>query len=169
MRFLPRKSKQVDCAPLMNGVRVATLVVGMMVLASRGASAQSSFMCADQGRDAADDAGQQGSASLDELDAPRLVHAPLVASLVDSPVDSLVDSPLDNSALPWCTNQSDPQCSKRPAGSVPSLISIGASSIFALSVPLARPSLFSIECDFAEYSCGGPRDAMRSKLERPPE
>jgi hypothetical protein len=154
MRFLPKQSKQVDSAPFMNGVRVATLALGMMLLAPHGASAQSSFMCADQSRDAVDASEHQGVESLDELEAARLVVAP----------------PVESDDLPWCTNRNDPQCSKRsPASSAPSLLSIGASPLFALSVPLTLPSPFSIECDFAEYSCGGPRDAMRSKLERPPE
>jgi hypothetical protein len=153
-------SKQVDCAPFMNGVRVATLVVGMMLLAPHGASAQSTCMCADTGMELPislsevdAEALQEALESRDELDVARLVLAP----------------PVESEDLPWCTNQNDPQCSKRPAGTVPSLVSIGSAPVLALSIPLALPSPFSVDCDFAEYSCGGPRDAMRSKLERPPQ
>jgi hypothetical protein len=160
MRFLPRMSKQVDSAPFMNGVRVATLVVGMMLLAPHGASAQSACMCADTGMElpislseADAEALQEALESRDELDVARLVLAP----------------PVESEDLPWCTNQNDPQCSKRPAGAVPSLVSIGSAPVFALSIPLALPSPFCVDRDFAEYSCGGPRDAMRSKLERPPQ
>jgi hypothetical protein len=38
-----------------------------------------------------------------------------------------------------------------------------------LSSLIALPSTFSIDCDYAEYSCGGPRDVMRSPFERPPQ
>jgi hypothetical protein len=158
MRFLPQQSKQVDSAPLMNGVRVATLVVGMMLLAPHGASAQSACMCAETGielslSEAEAELLQDALESRDQLEAAGIVLAP----------------PVDSEDLPWCTNQNDPQCSKRPAGSVPSLISIGTSPLLALSAPLTLPSPFCIDRDFAEYSCGGPRDAMRSKLERPPQ
>ena len=131
------------------------LALGLMLLAPHGASAQSACMCADAGL------------SLSEADAELLQDA--LESRDELGVARLLAPPVETDDLPWCTNQNDPQCSKRPAGAVPSLISIDASPLFALSVPLALPSPFSIDCDFAEYSCGGPRDAMRSKLERPPQ
>lgn len=166
MRFLPRQSKQVDSAPLMNGVSAATLVVGIMLLAPHGASAQS-CMCAETGiemalseADAAllqDALDAQGENSLlesrDELDVAKLVLA----------------APAANEDLPWCTSQNDPQCSERPAGAVPTLVSLEASPLASLGIRVPLPTPSSIACDFAEHSCGGPRDAVRSKLERPPE
>lgn len=168
MPFLPQRSKQVDCAPFMNGLRVATLALGMMLFAPHGASAQSACMCAEQSRDAV--GGAQAGVellSLTEADAELLQEA--LESRDEADVARLLAPPVESEDLPWCTNQNDPQCSKRPAGSLPALMSIEAAPAFALSARPALPSPSSVDCDFAEYSCGGPRDAMRSKLERPPQ
>ena len=151
----------------MNGVSAATLFVGIMLLAPHGASAQS-CMCAGTGvelplseadapllQDALGEAqnDQLLLGSRDELETAKLALAP----------------PSDNDELPWCTNQNDPQCSERPAGAVPTLMSLEASPLVSLGIRMPLPTPTSIACDFAEYSCGGPREAVRSKLERPPE
>lgn len=164
MRFLPKQSKQVDCAPFMNGLRAATLVVGIMLLASNGASAQS-CMCADTGLPLT-----EADAALlqDALDAQS--ESDLLESRSELAAAKRVLAPqADSEDLPWCTNQNDPQCSQRPAGAVPSLVSIDASPSVALGVQLALPSTCSIPCDFADRTYGGPRDAVRLKLERPPQ
>lgn len=164
MRFLPLPSKQVDCAPFMNGLRAVVLAVGMMLVAPRGASAQA-CMCAETGLElslSAVDAELLQDA-LDAREHDQLEsHDALVGKLA-------LAAPADSEDLPWCTSQNDARCSKRPAGSVPSLLSIDAVPLLALGSTIALPSPSSIDCDFAEHSCGGPRDAMRLPFERPPE
>jgi len=170
MRFLPPKSKQVDCAPLrMNVLHVATITVGMMLLA-HSAAAQSSApsppatcMCAETGLEL--------PLSVDDLDAAAVQDAldAQGASSADG-VDAKALPSDGSDDLPWCTSQNQAECSKRPIGSTPSPVSIGTSAMAATAGRLALPSLTSsIACDFAEYSSGGPRDAVRSKLERPPQ
>jgi hypothetical protein len=163
MRFLPGQSKQVDCAPFMNGLRAVTLVLGIMLLASNDARAQS-CMCADTGL------------PLSEADAALLQEAlgaqsdgDLLESEGELAAAKRVLAPQDSEDLPWCTNQNDPQCSERPAGAVPSLVSVDASPSVALGAQLALPSVYRIPCDFVARSSGGPRDAVRLKLERPPQ
>jgi hypothetical protein len=171
MRFLPQKSKQVDCAPLMNRLRAVALAVGMMLVAPLGASAQA-CMCADTGlelplsavdaellQDAIDASERDALASHDDLGTVKQLD---MAKLV-------LAAPTDGEDLPWCTSQNDARCSKRPAGSVPSLIGFEAAPSLVLSSLIALPSTFSVDCGYAEYSCGGPRDAMRSPFERPPQ
>lgn len=160
MRFLPLPSKQVDCAPFMNGLRAVVLAVGMMLVAPRGASAQA-CMCAEQSRDAIGGALSGLELPLSAIDQLES-HDELVGKLA-------LAAPADSEDLPWCTSQNDARCSKRPAGSVPSLLSIDAVPLLALGSTIALPSPSSIDCDFAEHSCGGPRDAMRLPFERPPE
>ena len=181
MRFLPLKSKQVDCAPLMNRLRAVALAVGMMLVAPLGASAQA-CMCADQSRDAVGGVQSVLELPLSAVDAELLQDA-IDASEHDALVSHddlgtvkqldmaklVLAAPVDGEDLPWCTSQNDARCSKRPAGSVPSLISFEAAPSLVLSSLIALPSTFSIECAYAEYSRGGPRDAMRSPFERPPQ
>jgi hypothetical protein len=137
----------------------------MMLVAPIGASAQA-CMCADTGlelplsavdaellQDALDAREHDLLESRDELMAKRVLAAPA-----------------DSEDLPWCTSQNDARCSKLPAGSVPSLLSFDGAPSLVLSSLTALPSSFSsIDCDYAEHSCGGPRDAMRSLFERPPQ
>jgi len=170
MRFLPLKSKQVDCAPLMNRLRAVALVVGMMLVAPIGASAQA-CMCADTGlellsavdaellQDAIDASERDALVSHDDLGTVKQLDMAKLA----------LAAPVDSEDLPWCTSQNDARCSKRPAGSVPSLISFDAAPSIALSSLIALPSPSCIVSDYAEHSCGGPRDAMRSPFERPPQ
>jgi hypothetical protein len=159
MRFLPKQSKQVDCAPFsMHGLVAGMLAVGMLLLAPYGAAAQA-CTCVDSGLEA----------PLSAADAETFEQ--LQAQLDAQPHSSLpvLAAPAETEDLPWCTGQNEAQCSKRPIGSTPSSVSLGATPSLMIGSLLPLPSPSSSACDFAEYSFGGPRDAVRSKLERPPQ
>lgn len=163
MRFLPMQSKQVDCAPFsMHGVYAAILALGTTLLAPHVAAAQT-CTCAD----ATFETAPQSTQEAESLDATKSVGE--LKSTLDAQPRNVVPPPPEPEDLPWCTGQNDAQCSKLPAGSTPTPVSLGASPSLLLSALAELPSPMSTACDFAEYACGGPRDAVRSKLERPPQ
>ena len=131
------------------------------LLAPESAQAQA-CMCADTGLEL--------PLSAVDAEAAELLHDALDAQASSSgELPVLQAAPDDSDDLPWCTSQNDAQCSKRPAGSTPSSVSVSVSPSLTLSSLLALPSPFSNACDYAEHSCGGPRDAVRLQLERPPQ
>jgi hypothetical protein len=141
-------------------IHVATLIVGMLLLA-QSAAAQT-CMCAETGLELPLSAADVDAVLLqDALDA--------LDSQAASSGEALAAPTEGSDELPWCTSQNQAECSKRPVGSTPSPVSIGSSPTAATSALLRLPSSFSTACHFAEYSSGGPRDAVRSKLERPPQ
>lgn len=122
-------------------------------------------MCADTGLELPRSA-LDAELLQEEQDASE--HHALVSHELDK-ANGVLAAPSDSEELPWCTSQNDARCSKLPAGSVPSLLSFDGAPSLALSTRIALPSPSSIAHDHAEYSCGGPRDAMRSPFERPPQ
>ena len=161
MRFLPKQSKQVDCAPF--GMHVLLAAIVMVGIAST-ASAQT-CTCADAGFDAGSDA----PLSVADAEAFELLQAQLDAQPHSSLPTAAAAAPAEPEDLPWCTGQNVAQCSKLPSGSTPSPVSLGVSPSLMISTLLDLPSPSNFACDYAEHSCGGPRDAVRSKQERPPQ
>jgi hypothetical protein len=138
-------------------IHVATLMVGMLLLA-QSAAAQT-CMCAQTGLELPLSAADVDAVLLqDAVDAQAASSREAIAAPTEGSDD-----------LPWCTSQNQAECSKRPVGSTPSPVSIGSSPTAATTALLPLPSSFSTACHFAEYSSGGPRDAVCSKLERPPQ
>jgi len=143
-------------------------MAGMMLLA-QSAAAQGAFpsppatcMCADTRLELPLSVDDMNAAALQEaLDAQAASLTPGLEAKA-APIEGSED-------LPWCTSQNQAECSKRPEGSTPSPVSIGTSPTAATTSLLALPSPSSTACDFAESSSGGPRDAVRSKPERPPQ
>lgn len=160
MRFLPPPRKQVDCAPFsMNGLHVAALSVGMLLVSAQGAAAQT-CMCADA-------AALEPALDASARSAGELQQAFVAKDLSSRQREAL--APQDGDDLPWCTSQDGAQCSKLPAGGAPSSMSVGAAPAATQCALPALPPPSSTVCALAEYACGGPRDAVRSKPERPPQ
>ena len=115
MRFLPKQSKQVDCAPFgMHVLHAALVVTGMTLLAASSAAAQA-CTCADAAIDA--------PLSVADAEAFELLQAQpdfeLLQAQLDAPPHSsqpAAAAPAEPEDLPWCTGQNGAQCSKLPTG-----------------------------------------------------
>lgn len=159
---LPERTKQVDSAPFgMARFSAAVIMVGMTWLALDSAAAAQSCMCADPIEETraeriealSEELAEQLEGSLSEAAAPA-IEIGLRA--------------IDDDELPWCLNQNDARCSKLPAGTLPASIGLGSTSA---ALPTARhtlPMRLSVPCTFHETAGLSPREAARSKLERPP-
>jgi hypothetical protein len=156
----------------MGRLSAAVIVVGMTWLALQGAAAAQSCMCADPVLEPALE--RSGVLSIEGLSIEGLSIDGLSSDQLERLENATAPSlevalrVYDESDLPWCTNQNDPQCSKLPAGSLPASINLGSGSVAMLTAVPMLPDEESSACVFDERAGLVPRDAARSKLERPP-
>lgn len=159
---LLEQAKQVDSAPFAMGrLSVTVIVVGMTWLALQGAAAAQACMCADAALESAIEAlsGELSNELAQQLGQLENATAPAI---------EIGLRVYDENDLPWCTNQNDAQCSKLPAGSIPASINLGSGSVGMLTTLPPLPDVESSAYIFDERAGLVPRDAARSKLERPP-
>jgi hypothetical protein len=147
--------------------RAAMIALGLLAFAGAANVARAqSRMCADALAESLDEASiDEGLSSPTEptpSEGLEVVEREELAALAPrAPVQ-------DERDLPWCSSPNDARCSKLPAGSTPSTMSVQDIPLLATQVQPSLPHASSAEHSFAPHATEGPRDAKRAALERPP-